>query len=124
MTVVIPGMYDREEVEENCRAVEEKGPLTEEEQEKIEKIRRELGSNFCRRCNYCAPCTVGIQIPSVFLFEGYLSRYNLEGWARERYSTLAVKASACVECGTCESRCPYQLPIREMLKRCARSFGE
>ena len=124
VTVVIPGMYDREEVEENCRAVEEKGPLTEEEQEKIEKIRRELGSNFCRRCNYCAPCTVGIQIPSVFLFEGYLSRYNLEGWARERYSTLAVKASACVECGACESRCPYQLPIREMLKRCARSFGE
>ena len=124
VTVVIPGMYDREEVEENCRAVEEKGPLTEEEQEKIEKIRRELGSNFYRRCNYCAPCTVGIQIPSVFLFEGYLSRYNLEGWARERYSTLAVKASACVECGACESRCPYQLPIREMLKRCARSFGE
>ena len=124
VTVVIPGMYDREEVEENCRAVEEKGPLTEEEKEKIEKIRRELGSNFCRRCNYCAPCTVGIQIPSVFLFEGYLSRYNLEGWARERYSTLAVKASACVECGACESRCPYQLPIREMLKRCARSFGE
>ena len=86
-------------------------------------IRRTLGSNFCRRCNYCAPCTVGIAIPSVFLFEGYLSRYGLEDWARARYATLPVKASACIECGACEPRCPYQLPIREMMRKSAMEFG-
>lgn len=36
----------------------------------------------------------------------------------------AVKASACIECGKCETRCPYHLPIREMLKECAQQFGE
>ena len=89
----------------------------------MEQVRRSLGTQFCRRCNYCAPCTVGISIPSAFLFEGYLSRYGLEGWARERYATLAHTASECIECGACETRCPYHLPIREMMKRTAEKFG-
>ncbi len=124
VTVVIPGMYSPAEVAENVAAADNTAPLTGEEQEKLRHIRSELGSNFCRRCNYCAPCTVGISIPSVFLFEGYLSRYNLEGWARERYATLNVKAGACIGCGVCETRCPYHLPIRQMLKKSAEEFGE
>ena len=91
---------------------------------KIAVIREALGTNFCRRCNYCAPCTAGINISGVFLFDGYLSRYGLAGWAKERYAGLAKKASDCVECGICEERCPYQLPIRSMLKTCAEHFGE
>ena len=93
------------------------------ELERAEEVRRELGNNFCRRCNYCAPCTVGISIPNVFLFQGYLRRYGLEDWARGRYDTLTAKAGDCVDCGACEERCPYQLPIREMLKRVAADFG-
>ena len=89
---------------------------------KIAKIRAELSGNFCRRCNYCAPCAAGINIPAVFLFSGYLERYGLEKWARERYATLSVKASACIECGICETRCPYQLPIREMMRKSAQEF--
>ena len=71
-----------------------------------------------------APCTVGIQIPSCFLFHGYLERYGLAGWAHERYDTLTVKAGACIGCGKCETRCPYNLPIRDMLKKVAQDFGE
>lgn len=124
VTVVIPGMAEEKELEQNLKACLDKAPLSEEEQKAVEKIREQLGSNFCRRCNYCAPCTVGINIPSVFLFAGYLERYDLGEWARDRYASLAVKASACVECGECETRCPYHLPIREMLKKCAQEFGE
>ena len=87
-------------------------------------MRQILGTQFCRRCNYCAPCTVGINIPSVFLFQGYLDRYGLADWAKDRYGAMAVKASACVECGACEPRCPYGLPIRQMLKEAAVKFGE
>ncbi len=124
VTVVIPGMHTVKELEQNFRATEEKERLTDEELREMEQIQRELGSNFCRRCNYCAPCTKGISIPNVFLFEGYLKRYHLEGWARERYASLQAKAGACVQCGVCETRCPYHLPIREMMKRCAEEFGE
>ena len=124
VTVVIPGMYNLDEITQNLQAVQRTEALTAEENQKIEAVRKTLGSNFCRRCYYCAPCTVGIPIPSVFLFAGYLERYGLGDWAKDRYGSLKVKASACIECGACEPRCPYELPIREMMKRAAEEFGE
>ncbi len=123
VSVAIPGMYSVEEVAQNVQAVADTSPLTGDELSAIDKVRQELGTNFCRRCSYCAPCTVGINIPGAFLFHGYLSRYGLEDWARGRYDGLSVKAGACVECGECESRCPYHLPIREMLQKVAADFG-
>ena len=123
-TVVIPGMYCADEVHENAAAADNVAPLTEDEQARAEAIAAQLGEHFCRRCNYCAPCTAGINVSAAFLFEGYLSRYGLEAWARDRYASMSVKASACVGCGLCEQRCPYHLPIREMLKDCVQKFGE
>ena len=124
VTVVIPGMAEVRELEQNLAACSNTEPLTDEELKAMDKVREQLGTDFCRRCNYCAPCTVGINIPSVFLFAGYLQRYDLADWAKERYSTLKVKASACIGCGKCEPRCPYHLPIREKLKVCAKDMGE
>ena len=123
ITEIIPGMAAPEELEQNIAAMNDTTPLTEEEKAAMQQVKDSLGTQFCRRCNYCAPCTVGIGIPSVFLFEGYLARYGLEGWARERYATLEHTASECIECGACETRCPYNLPIRQMMKRAAREFG-
>jgi predicted aldo/keto reductase-like oxidoreductase len=124
VTVVIPGMADTAEIAENVSAVSDTSPLSIDEIGKIEEIKALLGTNFCRRCNYCAPCTVGISIPAVLLFEGYYSRYHLPEWAEARYATLNKTASDCIECGVCETRCPYDLPIREMLKNATRVFGK
>ena len=123
VTVAIPGMADLKELEANAAGSADTAPLTPEELAACQQVRDALGTQFCRRCNYCAPCTVGIQIPSCFLFQGYLDRYGLEGWAHERYATLSVKAGACIGCGQCETRCPYGLPIRSMLKQVAADFG-
>lgn len=124
VSVIIPGMYSTEEVTQNLAAISNLSPLTEDELSRMDAVRRALGTNFCRRCNYCAPCTVGINISGVFLFAGYLQRYDLGEWGYGRYSSLPVKADACIECGKCESRCPYHLPIREMLKKCAKDFAD
>ncbi len=119
VTVIIPGMATLEEFAQNKAAIEDESPLSEEELAGMKKYKDELGMNFCRRCNYCAPCTVGINIPGVFLMEGYYRRYGLQEWAKGRYDAMPVKAGDCIECGVCETRCPYNLPIREMLKRAA-----
>lgn len=124
VTVVIPGMADSAEISQNVVSAADTAPLTDEEQKKIATIRADLGTNFCRRCNYCAPCTVGINIPAVFLFEGYYSRYGLKEWSIDRYTSLPKTASDCIECGACEDRCPYNLPIREMLKKTAEILGK
>ena len=124
VTVVIPGMAEEKEIQQNVAAISNTAPLTDAEQAKIKEIRDFLGTNFCRRCNYCAPCAAGINIPAIFLFEGYYSRYNLKEWAVQRYATVAKKASDCMECGICETRCPYNLPIRQMMKNAKEVFGE
>lgn len=124
VSVVIPGMAEPREVTENTEAAADTAPLCAAEEERIAGIRSALDTDFCRRCNYCAPCTAGINIPAVFLFEGYFSRYGLKDWAVARYAGLSATASACIGCGACEERCPYHLPIREMLKRVATVMGK
>jgi predicted aldo/keto reductase-like oxidoreductase len=124
VSVVIPGMAAPEEIQQNIAAISDPAPLSEKEQTAMEEVRRQLGTHFCRRCNYCAPCTAGISIYSMFLMDGYLSRYGLADWARMRYDAMAKTASDCVDCGVCETRCPYNLPIRQMLKDVAKKFGK
>lgn len=124
VTVTIPGMAEKKELDQNVASYCDKTPLTQEELEKIEKIRSELGNNFCRRCGYCAPCTVGIGIPAALVAEGYHLRYGLASYAMARYEASGAAASNCVDCGLCEERCPYHLPIRQMLKRVVSTFGK
>ena len=121
--VSIPGMGSVEEVHRNADAADGFSPLTTEELAQCDAIRKELGSEFCRRCGYCAPCTVGIDIPSNFLMSNYRRKYGLSDWAVSRYQGLAHHAGECIGCGACESRCPYELPIRKMLARVAGEFG-
>ncbi len=124
VTVVIPGMAEPKELQQNIAAVSDTSPITAEEKAKFLEVRSQLGTQFCRRCNYCQPCSAGINISGAFLFDGYLSRYGLADWAKSRYATMEKKASDCIGCGACEDRCPYHLPIREMLKHVASQFGE
>ena len=124
VTVVIPGMAEAKELEQYLAAASDTSQLKQEEKAGFLKIRSDLGTQFCRRCNYCQPCSVGIGISSAFLFDGYLQRYGLRDWAIERYMGMNKKASDCIGCGACEQRCPYQLPIRKMLAEVAAHFGK
>jgi len=124
VTVVIPGMNKIEHIIKNTSVASPYVPLTKAERDVIEKESRELGTEFCRRCGYCLPCEAGIDIPTHFVLEGYLLRYDLPKWAKDRYDGLQIKADSCLECGKCEPRCPYDLPIRNMLKRVAKNFGD
>ena len=123
VTVAIPGMDSVEQVIENARAGNEIRPLTEDEREALMEEAGTLGEEFCRRCGYCAPCMVGIDIPTQFILEGYYSRYNLQEWAVNRYRGLEISAKDCIECGVCETRCPYSLPIIKMLKKVEDRLG-
>lgn len=122
--ISVVGMGSKDEVERNALAAEHLTELTAEELAACEIIRREMGSRFCRRCGYCAPCTVGINISTCFLTSNYLHKYDLGDWARARYEAFSAHASDCIECGVCETRCPYNLPIREMLRDVAQDFGK
>lgn len=123
ISVVIPGMDTIEQVKSNTIVGIEVRKLTEEEEKELFQEANALGSEFCRRCGYCLPCPQKIDIPLQFLMEGYYTRYNLKDWAKTRYDAMESKASNCVECGLCETKCPYNLPIRKMLKNVVAKLG-
>ena len=122
VSVVIPGMDSIEQVRENSKAGKDRRPLNIDERKLLMEEARALGNEFCRRCRYCAPCSVGIDIPGNFIVDSYFTRYNLEDWASSRYHAMDVSAKDCIECGDCEPRCPYDLPIIDMLKKVASHY--
>ncbi|MCX7903368.1 MAG: aldo/keto reductase [Caloramator sp.] len=121
ISTAIPGMASVDEVIENASASGEE--LTREELEFCDRIYKDMDKEFCRRCGYCAPCPQGIDIPFSFILKGYFVNYDLKDWTRERYNALKAHASDCRECGICETRCPYNLNIRKMLKEVKKTFG-
>ncbi len=123
ITCSIPGMMSLEQLEENL-SVADMPDLTAEEREALLAEAASLGQKFCRRCGYCGPCPAGINIPMCFIVEGYYTRYDLKQWATDRYEALPVKAGSCTKCGACEPRCPYELPIREMMENVKNIFGK
>lgn len=115
VSTVIPGMDSLQQVEENVRIGTKSESLSPAERNMIQKEAAELGSSFCRRCEYCQPCPQGINVPLVFLLDGYYTRYGLTDWAQTRYQSMKIKPTVCTECKECEEKCPYNLPINQML---------
>lgn len=114
--VVVPGMKSTAEVEENLAVGSGDLTLSPEDLSLIEEDRRELGDQFCRACDYCRPCPQGIPISFVLRAEDQFLR--LTGWTarlQRQIPEVAAKVADCIRCGECEEKCPYHLPIRELL---------
>lgn len=82
-------------------------------------------SDKCMYCGHCAPCTVGIDIATVNKFADLCeAQGTVPETLREHYSSLPVRASACVECGQCETRCPFGVKIVEHMQKAKAIFGQ
>jgi predicted aldo/keto reductase-like oxidoreductase len=110
-----PGIERIEEIEEIAGIVAGPWELTPEEQREIERIRDEADTRFCRRCGYCEPCSEGVRISLVMNLRSFLKRFPAEGYTSGWLGAGAESARRCIECGECEDKCPYHLPIREMI---------
>jgi predicted aldo/keto reductase-like oxidoreductase len=122
--IAIPGMMIMDEVEENFGVASDAHAISEGELELIDRDRAELGSRFCRACNYCQPCPQEIPITFVLRAESqFLKRMGWRPGTEESIAEAVEKAESCVECGECEGRCPYHLPIRQLLPERAASLS-
>ncbi len=120
--VILVGIEKTAEVEEIIQLVAGPAQMTAAELEEMHRLKRELGSRFCHRCDYCQPCKEGIAISTVLAFPSLMRRSRPEYIFGGPWAQAVEKAAGCTQCGECEQRCPYQLPIREMIAEYVRSF--
>jgi predicted aldo/keto reductase-like oxidoreductase len=118
-----PGIERVEEMQQIVALAEEGAGLSSEDWVAIEDIRQDLGTRFCRRCNYCQPCTQGIPISGVLSYRSTWKRMPPESTLGEGWQRQMALAETCVECAECEERCPYDLPIRDLLKESVAFFN-
>lgn len=124
---VVPfvGIEKPSEIEEIVGIEKNLTPLTEAEQAEIKRIVDEIGDRFCRRCRYCLPCPEGIIIPLLNNLVTFLRHDSAEQcFGPGIVSKTVDQARNCTECGECEERCPYDLPIIEMNKDNVKLYDE
>lgn len=78
----------------------------------------------CMYCSHCEPCPMFIDIASVtkFLHLAEAQGHTPET-VREHYAALEHHAGDCIGCGSCETRCPFGVSIRENMRKAAALFG-
>jgi uncharacterized protein len=120
--VADPGFEHIEEVEEVLSLWTEAAPLSRGNLRSIERLRRELGTRFCRRCGYCMPCPQEVDIVTLMTMETLVKRFPADRLSEDWIAGAAGSAEKCIECGECEQKCPYQLPIMEEIRLGAEAF--
>jgi len=114
--VVIAGVEQRQLFDENWKVFQGSYELEEDERKEIEEIQSRYEKAFCHRCDYCQPCTEDISIQHILGIRSVVKRMGKnvlrEGWVAKAIE----KARNCTECGECMTRCPYHLPIPDLIK--------
>ena len=115
-TAVIPGVESTDLFDRNWEVFLGNLNLGHDKMRQIEAIRHQLDRQFCRRCDYCQPCPEGIQIQMIL---GIRSMVKRMGHARLRKGWVldaVERARNGTECGECMERCPYELPIPDLIR--------
>jgi predicted aldo/keto reductase-like oxidoreductase len=110
-----PGIEQVAEIEEIAAIVAGSWHLSAGEWGEIERIREEVGVRFCRRCGYCEPCPEGVRISLLANLPTFWKRMPASRLLSGNLAAAIQTGTACIQCGECEEKCPYQLPIREMI---------
>ncbi len=78
----------------------------------------------CMYCNHCLPCPSKINIADVTKFYNLtLAQDGIPETVREHYKVLTHHAGECIQCGACESRCPFNVSIRKNMRMAKKTFG-
>lgn len=114
--LVLAGVEDKGLIDQNWKVFQGSYEMTNEENQAIQAITREFDKKFCRRCDYCLPCPEEIPIQFVLGMRSLMKRMGSGALQTPLFKNMLEKAAGCSECGDCMEKCPYELPIPDMIK--------
>lgn len=127
VTMVLSGMSNMAQLEDNIATYAEEKPLSDEEWKVLMEVTDSMLDILpCTACRYCtAHCPKGLDIPTL------LSLYNETRFVNGLITHMAVDAipeekrpSACIGCKSCEAVCPQQLEIAGAMSDFTRRLNE
>lgn len=125
VTVVLSGMSDLAQMEDNVRTFESENPLTDDESAALMKVAASLHSPVpCTGCRYCCEgCPMELDIPTLIAaYNDFSLGFSFTPLMRVETLPEDKRPSACIGCGACEGICPQGLPIRDVMSKLADKF--
>ena len=123
VSLVLSGMSTLEQVQQNLESAHQSGveslrPVDHEFVHNIQRAIKDLTPIPCTNCRYCVPCPGGIDIPAVFRIFNDTVMFEDLNYGKESYKFMSEehRADNCVECGSCEEKCPQGISIIEWLR--------
>jgi len=113
--IPIPGFDSVAAVDQVVSFYDNENRVAQSDLDLMERYRTELGKQFCRRCEYCQPCPNGVMITPAMGYRVIASRMSPA--VAVQFSRLPMESVLkCDACGACVEKCPYELPIPDLLK--------
>lgn len=111
------GIQRESELEEWLSCMDDTPVMNDELSQIIANDIKELDGDFCRGCGYCMPCPQEIVMNQCARMSLMIRRSPSKDFLEERWQKEMEKIETCVECGACMTKCPYELPIPQLLKK-------
>lgn len=121
VAVVLSGMSDMAQLEDNIRMMTDFQPLNEQEQQAVEQVVesiRKVNDVPCTGCRYCMDCPMGVDIPEIFAIYARLKIFGKDKNFVGDYGEVLEQgagADKCVRCGKCMRHCPQMIEIPNKL---------
>jgi predicted aldo/keto reductase-like oxidoreductase len=132
VSVILSGMSTMGQVKSNLRSASRSrvGSMKPAEHELIQRVKDKYRSMIpipCTGCGYCMPCPNGVDIPGNFeLFNNGSIHEDMHA-SRITYSRFMAekeRASSCIQCKTCEEKCPQKILVSELMPNVHKALGE